>query len=846
VDGIYYDIHGNDATVTYKSGPEFVGCFSDYTGDVNIPNTVTYDGVNYTVTAIDNYAFVNCNDLTSVTIPNTITIIGNYSFYDCTSLTIVTIPNSVTTIGTGAFYNCTNLSTINIPNSVTYINNDAFRGTLWFKNQPDGLIYVGNIAYKYKGTMLPGSSIIIKEGTISITGGAFYDCNGLTNISIPNSVVAIGSSAFDGTTWYDNQPDGVVYAGSVAYKYKGNMPVGTSISLNDGTQGITASAFFACNNLSNITIPNTVTNIGDYAFTNCGGLTSISIPSSVTYIGEMAFSCCNSLRSIKVDSQNTFYDSRNNCNAIIKTSNNELILGCENTVIPQSVLSIGFYAFYDCHGLTNIVFPDSLTSICRNAFQDCSELTYVTLGNSLKAIGELAFRDCTNLTNVTIPDSVINIGIEAFSGCRGLTNIIIPNSVKSIGFIAFANCSSLSSIIIGSSLTTIGGDAFSGCDNLTEISVVEGNPKYDSRDSCNAIIETASNSLIAGCKNTSIPSSVTSIGNYAFSGYSSLTNIDIPYPINNIGMYSFSYCTGLTSVSIPSSVNTIDYGAFYGCENLNSIFCFASEPPKIDRWSFTDHSAILYVPDFSVELYKSANYWNNFSNIVGIPITFELDGIHYRAKDTSSVSVIANPNEGIYYTDTVVIPESATYEEWTFVVTSIENNAFDDCAELTSVTIGDSVHRIGEQAFQGCTNLIEVTIGSGVTEIGEKAFNYCNALQTVTCRSTAPPVMASANSFSNTTYNRATLLVPRNFIDRYQTTNYWYKFSSIVGFGSAGPGDADCDGEISINDVTVLIDILLGNEVESFDNISADLNDNGHIDIGDVSTLIDYLLTATN
>ena len=292
------------------------------------------------------------------------TSIANYTFTDCTAMTSITIGNSVTSIGYYAFYNCTGLTSIVIPNSVTSIGNYAFGGTAWYNNQPDGLVYAGKVAYKYKGTMPSGTSIVLKEETKGIADSAFGGCSGLTNIIIPNSVTSIGEQAFynctgltsvtipdsvisiddsafnnctsltsvtignsvttignsafenctsltsivipnsvieignyafGGTAWYNNQPDGLVYAGKVAYKYKGTMPSGTSIVLKEETKGIANSAFYNCTGLTSVTIPNSVTSIGNTAFKNCRGLTSVTIQATTppTLSGTSAFSNTN-------------------------------------------------------------------------------------------------------------------------------------------------------------------------------------------------------------------------------------------------------------------------------------------------------------------------------------------------------------------------------------------------------------------------------------------------------------------------------------------------------------------------------------------------------------------------
>jgi len=346
-----------------------------------------------------------------------------------------------------------------------------------------------------------------------------------------------------------------------------------------------------------------------------------------------------------------------------------------------------------------------------------------------------------------------------------------------------------------------------------------------------------------------IPNSVTTIGNNAFYDCSGLTSVTIPNSVTSIGNYAFSNCSGLTSVTIGNSVTSIGDRAFYGCDNLSEVFCLALTPPSIYYDTFKSYDATLFVPKGSVNAYKATSYWKNFTNIVGIDSvlpgnTFVVDGIFYRITDENEVSVIANEDVDAYYNGDMVIPDSVTYAGTTFAVTGIEGNAFDGCFELTSITILNSVETIGEQAFQGCTGLSSVTIGSGVTAIGAKAFNYCNALETVKCMGTVPPVMASTDCFTATAYNRATLLVPRQFVDVYQAADFWYKFAHIDGWGSAGRGDIDGDGEVSIRDVTRMIDAILTGEHEGVYFESADLNLNGRLDIGDVTAIIDMLLNG--
>ena len=483
------------------------------TGDVVIPSYVIYNDVVYNVTSIKSLfygAFEGRSGLTSITIPNSVTSIGNNAFKNCSGLTSVTLPNGLTSIGSMVFYGCSGLTSITIPNSVTSI--DAY-------------------AFAYSGL----TSVSIPKGVTSIDGSAFDYCSQLSTITVDSR-----------NTVYDSR---------------------------EGCNAIIETASNALVLGSNTTvIPEGVTSIG--SFVGRSGLTSITIPESVIYLPSgQSFRGCSSLVSITVKEGNQYIDSREGCNAIItKYGNyNYLLVGCKTTVIPESVKAIGAFAFSGCSGLTSITIPEGVTSIERDAFHGCSGLTSINIPEGVTSIEDYSFMNCSGLTSVTIPEGVTSIGQYAFDGCSGLRSIAIPEGVTSIGYRAFYGCSGLTSVTIPKSVTSIKDAVFQGCTELVSISIEDGNSVYDSREGCNAIIESATNTLIYGCKATIIPDGVTSIKYSAFSGCSDLASITIPEGVKSIGVYAFQDCSTLTSVIIPKSVTAIGGGAFWGCSGLTSV-----------------------------------------------------------------------------------------------------------------------------------------------------------------------------------------------------------------------------------------------------------------------------------
>lgn len=336
--------------------------------------------------------------------------------------------------------------------------------------------------------------------------------------------------------------------------------------------------------IKKVVISSGMIGIGNFAFENCSDLKSVEIPASVTSIGSAAFKDCSGLESMNIDEANTTYENPEGSNAIVEKSSKTLVAGCKNTKIPDDVKIIGAYAFCGCSDLKSIEIPDNVSEIQVAAFDDCSNLTAIHIPAGVDKIALGVFMGCSNLNSITIDsanrsyespgnaNAIIDKGTMTL--LEGSNNTVIPEGVKVIWQNAFAERIHLKSITIPASVTSIVRMPFSDCDSLEEIKVDADNAIFDSRNNCNAIIESATNTLIAGCGKTVIPEGIETIGDSAFERVKTLTHVTIPKSVTEIRGYAFERCENLSTVNLQKGIQTIGYGAFTECVGLtNLIFC---------------------------------------------------------------------------------------------------------------------------------------------------------------------------------------------------------------------------------------------------------------------------------
>lgn len=480
--------------------------------------------IEFGVTSIAPKAFYCFENLESVELPESIVSIGNGAFTYCFSLKSLKIPDSVNTIGRDAFAYCQKLSSVSLPDKLRKIDFQVFDGCKSL------------------------SSITIPPNVNEIEPSAFWNCSGLESI--------------------------VVDKDNIIYDSRDNCNAIIETSTN--------TLIIGC---KNTTIIDSIKAIGGYAFWGCSGLSSLFIPNSVVNIGFEAFFQCSGLASIDVDPNNTVYDSRNNCNAIISKNDRTLILGCKNTIIPNDVESISDDAFNKCTGLISLKIPDSVLKIGKDAFADCSNLSTIEISNNLQYIGSSAFQSCSCLMDFCIPNSVIYIGDNAFNSTGWHLNHDEGWMYKDGWFLGYRG------ILV---------------DMPREIEISDGTKGI-------------SDSWALFLESVNIPSGVKYICGHTF-WQSKIRNVVFPSSVEYIE--GFERCPNLTSIFILGNVGLIE-NSFSYCENLKDVYCYSETVPDLRFSFYSQYSniihATLHVPANSLDLYKNDYYWGKFESIV--PLT---------------------------------------------------------------------------------------------------------------------------------------------------------------------------------------------------------------------------------
>lgn len=586
IDGLKYSVD-----TTAKTAQVYADTSKKPTGDLAIPESITYSDAEYPVTSLKFSAFSNCTGLTSIVVPNSVTVLGYSAFNGCSSVTSITIPASITAIERTTFLNCSGLTEITIPENVTSIGNQAFYNCSKLKKivVPDKVTTLGssvfegctdlteiqlpasltNIGdYDFAGTSI--TEITIPESVETIGKGAFSGCANLSEVIIGSNVKSIGSDAFKGcdklsTIFYpDALSDLTLPEGVTAVSY----PAGTEVKLAEDGALYSADGktlYYVPASVENFTIPDTVETIADNAFKGCENLTSVTIPESVTTIGSSAFSGCSSLATVS---------------------------------IPESVTTIGSGVFDGCDNLKDIELPSSITNV------------EVSEGTTEIASG--SFSGLKNLTEVSIPESVTTIGSGAFEGCEKLEEITIPSGVTTIEKNAFAG-SGLEEVTFDGTPATIEAGAFP--EGVTKLSIKDSN-EWCGIEAAEPILGSNGSLYVDGKKVDELtlnPEGKT-VGSFAFA------NTDISKADIKADEIRESAFQGSNIEKVCLNVSTIGKDAFTGCENLTHIYLLSEVPPTADASSFPDNEDMwVYVPTGSLDAYKNTEPWNKFNLIEDTP-----------------------------------------------------------------------------------------------------------------------------------------------------------------------------------------------------------------------------------
>ena len=745
-----------------KGNATLIGHKYSQTRKVIIPGTVPFDGETYTVKEIGASVFQNYNKLDTLIIKEGVETIGSYAFSDNYSLKSLSLPSSLKTIGNYAFNNC-RMDTLVVPEGVDSIGASAFRYNYNLKSLslPASLRVIGDNAFYYNSRL---DSLALPEGLTTIGYDAFGyigDNYGGVKIVLPSTLASIGDYAFrtnnsivlvtshiqspfeisqnvfgreNGSEWDEEKQEYVtIYTPSTA---KLCVPDGTKASyeaikgwtmfsgiyegdMKETTVGLLNYSYFEGKGVAIVVAGN-----------NYREIRNLTIPGSITVNGSNY-----TVKEIDANVfKNCYIDTlviEDGIETIGKNAFRENYDYLKSITLPSTLKTIGDYAFYNDYNFRNIEIPAGVSVIGEGAFQYCNGLNSVSIPDGVEKINGYTFYNCNNLTSVSLPESIKTIGDNAFAYCNKLDTISIPGKVESIGDNAFNNCK-IKEINIPATTKTIGNDAFNYCNAVTSIKVAAGNTVYDSRNNCNALIETASNKLIKGCAASVIPNTVTEIGDRAFYAVTALTGISIPNSVQRIDYSAFADCDGLTAINIPSSVTYIASEAFAWCDNLSSI-------------------------------------------------NIDADNSMYDSRDNCNAIIETSSNRLVLACNNTVIPRG---------IKKIGDSAFRGCNGIDSLKIPYGVEEL-EWGALSYTSLKYVEIPNSVKKLRDRLIEGSGDNLVVVSKIKDPSsISVDGNPFYSSSYwtdngyvrfmDSAILYVPRGKKESYEATYPWNNFSSIL------------------------------------------------------------------
>lgn len=849
-EGLYYTIINEwHHTCQVKGGTlEFPG--NPVVGDITVPSKVSDGTTDFTVIAVGEYAFLNCDGLTSIKIPDEVTSIGSAAFMGCSNLTSIRLPQSLTTIDYSLFDGCSSLTTITLPEKVSIIRIDAFRNctSLESISLPEGMTTLEQQTFEnctgLKSVMLPENlttiehrafggcsslaSIIIPKnvtsiGTYAFTGcsnltsvtlpdglsyieeDVFLDCSSLTSINLPSGLTSIKARAFSGCSSLGSItfPSGLSFIGSSAFNGCRSL---AAVALPKGIQSIEPSTFNNCESLTGVTIPNSVTDIKDYAFDHCSSLSSVIIPEGVTFLGEFAFGFCTSLASIELPASLTTLDVNSFRYSDIKdvTYYAEKPITTPANIFPKEAT---------LH-TPNAYLADVLATVCWNQFRKI--IAKDGISEPKLPLGELDFEyngivytifNNTEKTCKTRDGIYVDSYLVAGNQCSG--DLVIPSvvsdgadnyTVVGIGNYSFSGCP-ITSVSLPETVTFVENDAFKDCENLrkAEFASIESLCKIRFYNSSSNPLYWAHNLYVNGEELTQVvvPKDIPEILDFTFAGGSSLLSITLPETITSIGGGAFQDCSTLTSIKLPVGIERINSFTFSGCSSLTSL-TLPESVNSIDMWAFnncTSLTSITLPKNLSSIGYAAFSGCNNLTSIV-IPESVTDLG-EYAFSECSALSSVSLPTQlrsiELY---TFYKCKSLTQITLPENLENIGVQAFRESG-LTSIELPDKVSTIGEGAFVQCYELTAVTLSKEIFSIGNSAFYGCNKLSSITWLNPnlwSPDenvFYAESDAYISKMkiYDTAILNVPEVSLSIVESTVPWNNFHKIIAMdGTRGLG----------------------------------------------------------